>query len=133
MLELLQPERSPPSVRQPQDLRYPGTIELKVDATDVDRAILGVREVVPVAGPGALTLIYPEWLPGFHSPEGQIELLAGLTITAREIELEWRRDPVNVYAFHFDVPEGVESIEVSFQHLSPRTPLSAVWPSLRRS
>jgi predicted metalloprotease with PDZ domain len=114
-----QPEPRPHPIPAPEDRPFAGVIELFVDASDADRAILSVREVIPVAGPGRLTLVYPEWLPGFHSPEGQIELLAGLRITAGDTQLEWRRDPVNVYAFHLDVPGGAEQIQVEFQHLSP--------------
>jgi predicted metalloprotease with PDZ domain len=114
-----QPAARPRPIPPPQDRSYAGTIELFVDATDTDHAILTVREAVPVSGPGPFTLIYPEWLPGFHSPEGQIELLAGLKITAGQDELEWRRDPVNVYAFHVVVPDGIDRLMVEFQHLSP--------------
>jgi predicted metalloprotease with PDZ domain len=116
---LPQPLPPPPPLPEPRDIDYPGTIRLFVDATDSDRAILDVREVVPVAAAGPLILVYPEWLPGFHAAEGQIELLAGLKIRANGSDLAWRRDPVNVYAFHTEVPDGVQEIEVEFQHLSP--------------
>ena len=34
--------------------------------------------------PGPLTLLYPKWLPGNHSPTGQIEKVAGLVIKPDE-------------------------------------------------
>lgn len=106
-------------VPAPEDVPFPGCIALHVDARDVDRRILRVREVIPVAQPGILTLLFPEWLPGYHAPQASIELFAGLTIKAGEQELSWKRHPVKVHAFHVDVPAGVKELEVHFQFLSP--------------
>jgi predicted metalloprotease with PDZ domain len=108
-----------PSIPPPQDVPYCGRIGLHVDATDIDRCIFRVRETIPVAGPGVMTLLYPKWLPGFHSPAAAIELFAGLEIHAGDLRLAWRRDPVEVHAFHLDVPEGCAAIEATFQFLSP--------------
>ena len=117
-----QPLPYPPAVRPPVDRPYPGTIALDVDATDLDRRIFTVHETVPVAGPGPLTLLYPEWLPGKHAPRGPADKLAGLVIHAGATRLEWTRDPVDVYAFHVDVPAGVAAIALDFQFLSPTAP-----------
>jgi predicted metalloprotease with PDZ domain len=100
-----------------RDIAYPGTIKLDVDATDLQRRIFSVRETIPVAA-GPLVLLYPKWLPGNHSPSGPIEKVAGLKITAGGRTLPWRRDPVDVYAFHVDIPAGTTSIDVGFQFLS---------------
>lgn len=113
------PALAQPQIPTPADTPFPGTISLEVDATDVARGVFQVREVIPVAGPGPLVLLFPEWLPGNHAPRGPIDKLAGLQIKAGERVLPWRRDPVNVYAFHVDVPAGAASIEVAFQHVSP--------------
>ena len=56
-------------------------IELRVDATDVDHRRLQVQEVVPVHA-GRVTLEYPRWIPGTHSPIGTVYRLAGLEIHA---------------------------------------------------
>jgi len=101
-----------------RDLKYPGTVRVAVDATDVMRGIFRVHETVPVAQAGQLTLLYPKWLPGEHGPIGPIASLAGLVITAGGKPLAWKRDPVDVYAFTVDVPPGVREIEASFQFLS---------------
>lgn len=98
---------------------YPGVIRLEVDATDTDRRIYRVRETVPVARAGRMTLLYPQWLPGNHAPTGQLEKLAGLVIRAGGRTLDWRRDTTNLYAFHVDVPRGVSTLEMEFQFLSP--------------
>ena len=101
------------------DRPYPGTIRLHVDATDLERRIFIVHETIPVVGPGPLTLLYPEWLPGKHSPRGPIDKLAGLVVHAGAQRLEWTRDTVNVYAFHLDVPAGVAAIDIDFQFVAP--------------
>jgi|SRR5579872_811902 len=104
-------------VPAPRDVAYPGTITLKVDLTDVERRVLNVHETIPVK-PGALTLLYPEWLPGNHAPRGPIESLAGLTIMSGSHAVEWVRDPVNVYAFHVTVPAGATHLDLEFQFAS---------------
>ncbi|MEA3051697.1 MAG: hypothetical protein QOG72_600 [Sphingomonadales bacterium] len=102
-----------------RDVPFPGTIRLRVDATDTERRILRVRETIPVPQAGDFVLLYPKWLPGSHSPSGRINKVAGLRISAGSRPLTWRRDPTDVYAFHVDVPQGVKSIEAEFQFVSP--------------
>src|SRR5690349_15392226 len=102
-----------------KDVPYPGTIQLTVDATDVTRGIFRVHERVPVTGAGDFVLLYPKWLPGHHSPSGQINKIAGFRATANGRELTWVRDTLDVYAFHVNVPKGVSAIDVEFQYLSP--------------
>jgi len=108
------------SVPPPQDKPYPGTVTLHVDANDTLQGIFRVHETIPVQA-GALTLLYPQWIPGDHSPTGPINMLAGLQLAAGGKPLKWKRDEYNVYAFHVDVPAGVSSIDASFQYLSGRT------------
>lgn len=107
------------TIPAPRDVPYPGTIRLSVDASDVTRAIFKVHETVPVPGPGDFVLLYPKWLPGTHSAEGQINKLAGFRATAEGHALPWVRDTLDVYAFHVAVPRGVSAIDVDFQYLSP--------------
>ena len=107
-------------VPAPQDSKYAGTVTLHVDASDTTQGIFRVHESMPVK-PGALTLLYPQWIPGDHSPTGPINMLAGLKLSANGRPIMWKRDKYNVYAFHLDVPEGVSSLDVDFQYLSGRT------------
>jgi predicted metalloprotease with PDZ domain len=107
----------PPDIGAPQDTPYPGTIRLAVDATDVTRHIFRVKETIPVQG-GALTLLYPKWLPGNHAPTGRIDALAGLVIEANGKRVEWVRDTVDVFAFHVEVPAGATALDLQFQFLS---------------
>jgi predicted metalloprotease with PDZ domain len=96
-----------------------GTIGLEVDATDTVRRIINVKETIPVSGGGPLTLLFPAWLPGKHDARGEIEKIAGLTITANGERISWQRDPLDVFAFHIAVPQGASRIVVRFQFLAP--------------
>src|SRR5207253_2567315 len=88
------------------------------EATDVERHIFSIREVIPVRGGEPVTLLYPQWLPGNHSPSGRVDKLAGLTIHGNSTRLEWARDVVDVFAFHVAVPAGITSLDVEFQFAS---------------
>jgi predicted metalloprotease with PDZ domain len=116
---LPQPAPEPPPIVRSQDRPYPGVLQLAIDARDTDRGIIHGRLRVPVAQPGPLTLLYPKWMPGYHSPQNPLELLAGIEVRAGETVIPWRRDPVEVYAFHVDSPPGAEALEIRFQFLSP--------------
>ena len=109
-------------IPQPVDTSFPGTIELTVDATNVNQKIFSVHEHIP-AKPGVLTLLYPEWLPGEHSPTAQLAQMAGLKITAQvnqtQQRIEWKRDTLNMYAFHLVLPAGTTAVDADFQYLSP--------------
>ena len=96
----------------------PGPITVAVDATEAPRKILHARLSIP-AGPGPVTLMYPKWIPGEHGPTGPITDLAGLKLRAGGKPLSWRRDDVEMCAFHVDVPAGANAIEVSLDFLLP--------------
>jgi predicted metalloprotease with PDZ domain len=72
--------------------------------------------VIP-AKPGPLTLYYPKWIPGEHMPDGPIVNLAGLKFFAGGKPLAWRRDLVDMFAFHLEVPESTDTIEVQLDYL----------------
>lgn len=101
----------------PQDVAWPGVLRIDVDARDIGRRIFKVKATIP-AKPGPLTLLYPQWLPGSHSPSGPIDKLAGLVVTANGKPLAWKRDPYDVYAFQVDVPEGASEVVAEFKFLS---------------
>src|SRR5258708_3516964 len=90
---------------------------LHVDATDAPRNILHATVTVPVT-PGAVTLVYPKWLPGNHRPTGPIQNLTGLHLKAGGTELDWQRDLVDMYAFHVQVPAGVTELQASFDTIT---------------
>ncbi|MFD2368095.1 M61 family metallopeptidase [Pseudoduganella sp. GCM10020061] len=107
----------PPAI----ETSFPGTIVLKVDATNVGQKIFRIQSTIP-ARPGRMTLLYPEWVPGNHGPSAPLMQLAGLRISAGGKQLDWQRDPVHVHSFSFTVPEGADSIEAQYEYLSPVEP-----------
>lgn len=110
----------PAPIAAPQDTDYAGgVITLEIDATDTERGIFRGRERIPLANDEPITLLYPQWLPGNHAPRGPLNLFAGLEVRAGGERVPWRRDPVNVYAFHIDPPAGSRELEVTFNFLSP--------------
>lgn len=113
-----------PTVPAAQDVSYPGgTIKLDIDATDTTRGIYRVNETIPLAtGTRSMTLLLPQWLPGNHGPRGTMAELVDLSFTAGGMPLVWKRDPVEVFAFHVSVPEGANEIVAKFLHTSPLQP-----------
>jgi predicted metalloprotease with PDZ domain len=101
------------------------SIKLNVDATGAPRSVLHTSLTIPVK-PGPLTLFYPKWIPGEHSPTGPINDLVALKISAQGKPIPWRRDDVEMFAFHCEVPAGINVLEVSFDDVSqPATTMSA--------
>jgi predicted metalloprotease with PDZ domain len=104
----------PKSLDQP----YPGTIQMKIDASDTAQHVFRIQQSIPVK-PGKLTLLYPQWVTAQHGPTGALNQLAGLKVSANGKPVAWKRDPLNVYAFQVDVPAGAKTVDVEYQHLSP--------------
>ncbi|MGA7886717.1 MAG: M61 family peptidase, partial [Acidobacteriaceae bacterium] len=76
-------------------------ISLTVDTTQSPLKILHVNEAIPVK-PGPLTLYYPKWIPGDHSPSGPIANVTGLKFEANGKVVPWKRDLLDVFTFHVD-------------------------------
>ena len=93
-----------------------GPIRLAVDASQAPQKILHSHLQIPVQ-PGALTLYYPEWIPGEHMPDGPIINVAGLKFTAGGSTIPWRRDLVDMFALHLDIPQGVNLLNVDLDFL----------------
>jgi len=93
------------------------SIRLHVDLTDAPRNLYHAKMSIP-AKPGAMTLVFPEWVPGNHRPSGPIAALTGIHMEAAGKPLVWQRDDVDMYAFHVNVPEGVRSIDVSLDAIT---------------
>ncbi|HLZ42379.1 MAG TPA: hypothetical protein VKQ11_15535 [Candidatus Sulfotelmatobacter sp.] len=111
----------PPPIAAPVDTPYPGTISLSVDTTNVKDRIFTVHETIPIKGRD-ITLLYPEWHPGAHSPSDPVAELAGLVVTANGKRIPWVRDAVDMYAFHVEAPPDAKALEVNFDFLAPQDP-----------
>src|SRR5437868_6547324 len=90
---------------------------LTLDATNAARNMLHTRLTLAVR-PGPLTLFYPKWIPGEHTPTGTIDDLVGLKLSAGGKPITWRRDDVEMFAFHCDIPQGVTVLNVTFDDVS---------------
>lgn len=112
----------PPAIAPPVDTPYPGVISLHVDITDVAHRVYNISEHIPVTG-RKLTLLYPQWIPGAHSPTGPIAKIAGIEFSAQGRRLHWLRDPVNVFAFWVQPPAGAKFITATFQYLASQRPV----------
>ena len=97
------------------------TVTLSVDASDAPRKIFHALLHIP-AKPGTLTLYYPKWLPGEHGPTGPITDLTGLKFTASGKTLKWRRDLLDGYTFHVEVPEGENEVTADLDYAAAVSP-----------
>jgi len=101
------------------------SIKLNVDATEAARNVLHTTLIIPVK-PGPMSLFYPKWIPGEHSPTGPINDMVGLRLSANGKSIPWTRDAVEMFAFHCEIPAGVSMLEVSFDDVSqPGTTMTA--------
>jgi predicted metalloprotease with PDZ domain len=94
------------------------TISLTVDATKTPQKLLRSHEVIPVK-PGPLTIYYPKWIPGEHGPNGPISSVTGLKFEAGGKIIPWKRDLLDVFTFHLDIPAGVSQLDASFDFIEP--------------
>jgi predicted metalloprotease with PDZ domain len=91
-------------------------ITITVDASEIDKQRIEARLVMPVK-PGALTLLYPKWLPGTHGPGGPIGRLGGLKLSAGGKPISWQRDPLEMFAFHCEAPDGATVLEAELAYV----------------
>ena len=110
------------TIPQARDIPFPGTVTLDIDATDTRRGIFTTKETISGVEAGHMVLLFPKWLPGNHSPTGQLDKLVGLHIRSGGKEIAWTRDPVDVFAFHIDVPEGARALDIDLQFASATAP-----------
>jgi predicted metalloprotease with PDZ domain len=94
------------------------TVTLSVDASEAPRKIFHAQLHIP-AKSGTLTLYYPKWIPGEHGPTGPITDLTGLKFTASGKPLKWRRDLLDGFTFHVEVPPGENEVTASLDYASP--------------
>jgi predicted metalloprotease with PDZ domain len=114
------PAPMPPSIATPVDKPYTAPIQLSVDLTDVTDRVEKVHEDISVEpGTKEMVLLYPEWVPGDHSPTGPISALAGIATSVDGKQVQWVRDRVDMYAFHVPLSAGAKTVGLDFDYLSP--------------
>ena len=96
------------------------TVTLFVDASSAPRKIFHAKLKIPATA-GELTLYYPKWIPGEHAPDGPVVDLAGLKFTSAGKTLKWRRDLLDGFTIHVEIPSGVSEVNADLDFLSPAT------------
>jgi predicted metalloprotease with PDZ domain len=86
-------------------------VTITADLSEAPRKLWHAEITLPVQ-PGPLTLTAAKWIPGTHMPSGPIDNITGIVFRANGKTLPWRRDDVDLYAFHVTVPEGVSTLDV---------------------
>ncbi len=105
-------------VPEPVDQPWPGTLTLHVDATDPVRAVFRAQEEIPLpVGLRHVTLLYPQWRPGNHSASGRMGQLSELRFAVAGKPVIWRRDPLEPFAFHLDLPAGASAVTVELTYV----------------
>jgi hypothetical protein len=89
-------------------------IQITADLTEAPRKLYHAEIDLPVKA-GPVTFITPEWIPGNHAPTGPIAHITGIVFYAvgkdgSMTKLDWRRDDVNLYEFHLEIPAGVSMV-----------------------
>ena len=86
-------------------------IQITANLADAPRKLYHAEVDLPVTE-GPLTLTTPRWIPGNHRPTGPADDITGVVFTANGQTLPWRRDDVDLYEFHIDIPKGVTNLHV---------------------
>jgi predicted metalloprotease with PDZ domain len=103
-------------------------VKLEVDLRDAPRRVYHAKMEFPVTA-GAFALVYPKWIPGEHGPNGPIVDVTGVHFLGNGQEIPWRRDDVDLYAFHCEIPPGVATMEATLDYLLPKEEGTAGSPS----
>jgi predicted metalloprotease with PDZ domain len=84
-------------------------IQITADLSDAPRKLYHAEVDLPVTA-GPLTLTTPKWIPGTHRSWANVSDITGVVFTANGQPLAWRRDDVDMFAFHVTVPAGVSTL-----------------------
>jgi predicted metalloprotease with PDZ domain len=103
-------------------------VNLSLDATDAPRKIFHAQLTIP-ANPGTLTLYYPKWIPGEHSPSGPVIDATGLKFTGNGQILKWRRALDDNWTINIDVPPGVHEVNAHLDFVCEIDPEQGLYSS----
>jgi predicted metalloprotease with PDZ domain len=92
-------------------------IVANVDASQAPRRLFQVQLSIPVQ-PGPINLLYAKWIPGEHAPTGPLDGVVDLHILAGAQELDWQRDPYEMYRLKLVVPQATDHLDVKFSFVN---------------
>jgi predicted metalloprotease with PDZ domain len=95
-------------------------LSIHVDLSRAQQGIFRASIQIPCNG-RELTLHYPKWIPGEHSPNGPIMQLTNVRFSVHGKAVSWERDMDDMFTFHCTVPEKSSVLDVSLDYLSPST------------
>jgi len=93
-------------------------IQITADLSEAGRKVYHAEIDLPVK-PGPLTLITPKWIPGTHRPTPIVDSITGVVFTANGQTLTWRRDNVDMFEYHLDIPKGVTTLHAHLDLINP--------------
>jgi predicted metalloprotease with PDZ domain len=93
------------------------TLQVEVDARELARRLLHADVRIPCR-PGPLRLWYPKWIPGCHAAAGPLHNVGGFRVeTADGKPIPWKRDEVELFLVHCDIPPGVGEIRAHLDYI----------------
>ncbi len=84
-------------------------IRITADLSEAPRKLYHAEIDLPVKS-GMNSFTTPQWIPGNHRPTGPVDDITGVVFSANGKTIPWRRDDVDLYEFHVDVPAGVTTL-----------------------
>jgi len=114
---LLKTPATEPHSSKPSGAPLP-PIAISLDAREAPRKILHARLVIPVK-PGPLTLFIRSGYRVSMDQPAQLPISPDEGSTPRGRTVAWRRDDVDMYAFHLEVPAGASVLDVTLDFLLP--------------
>jgi predicted metalloprotease with PDZ domain len=98
-----------------QDMR------VQVDATNLEQRIFTVEQsfkITPDQAGKRFTVFFPKWIPGEHGPSGPIADLSGLQFFADEQRIAWKRDDIEPFSFHLELPPNINEFKARFSTIT---------------
>ena len=93
-------------------LQAAADLTVRIDARDIPRKRVHTDLTLAVK-PGPIVLVFPKWIPAEHAPSGPLDSIIGLQIKANGTPLEWKRDPLDMFALAVTVPAGADHVDIS--------------------
>ncbi|HZU38225.1 MAG TPA: hypothetical protein VFA18_20040, partial [Gemmataceae bacterium] len=93
------------------------TLRVDVDARELSRRLVHADIRIPCR-PGSLKLWYPKWIPGCHAADGPLQNVGGFRVETLDGKpIAWKRDEVDLFCVHCNVPAGVHEIRAHLDYI----------------
>lgn len=93
------------------------TLQVEVDARELPRRLVHTAIRIPCQ-PGPLRLWYPKWIPGCHAADGPLQNVGGFRVETTDGKpIRWKRDEVELFCIHCDVPAGVREVRAHLDYI----------------